>query len=97
MYLKLSNDEFGTAEEIGAIQELEDELESLVTPIGEFDGDEFGQGWATLYFYGPDADRIADTITPALLASNPRPGSHLFRRHGSPGTPEIRQELTPPN
>src|ERR1044071_853675 len=57
-YLKLSDDQHGEAEEREAIFKLEDALEKKIASakVGAYDGHEFGEGFATFYMYGPDAD-----------------------------------------
>ena len=97
-YIRLSDDRFGSAKEREAISDLGDGFRSLVDEagIGEFDGDEFGQGWGVLYLYGADADAIANAITPRLLAFGCPPGSYLIRRYGEPGARQVRQELSTP-
>ena len=58
--------------------------------VGEFDGDVVGEGEATLYLYGPDANRLWDAVADVVdLASLPR-GSHAEKRYGGPGARVVR-------
>jgi len=98
VYLKLSDDSFGTQEESWAIYELEDKLESALEKAGagEFDGHEFGEGFCTLYMYGSNADRMYDVAIKKVRRFRPLPGSYLNKQFGEPGDPEtvqVRVEL----
>jgi hypothetical protein len=50
------------------IEALEDQLHSVIAAagVGEFDGNEIGQGELTLYMYGPDAEKLFAVIAPVL-------------------------------
>ncbi len=93
--LKLRDDGFGDRDEAVAIMDLGDHLRDMVETagVGQFDGDEFGLGYAELRFYGPDADRLADVITPEVLKFRCRPGSYVVHRLGPPGAPERHVDL----
>jgi hypothetical protein len=84
VYLKLSDDRFGTSEERDQIRELSDQLEKAIQDhgVGEFDGDEFGEGQCTLFMYGPDADALFETIEPMLRDSSLTANGHAVRRYG---------------
>jgi hypothetical protein len=58
--------------------------------VGEFDGDEFGSDGATLYMYGPDADRLFEAIQPVLTRTPLPSGSYVIKRYGPPGSRETR-------
>ena len=96
VYLKLSN-ENGTSEEMDAIHELSDALEEAIeeNEAGEFDGDEFGGGECTLYMYGPDADKLFETIRKPLKASPLAKSGYVLKRYGPPadGVKEVRVDL----
>ena len=96
VYLKLANDGFGTWQDIDQIAALEDGLEAALRAVrvGEFDGDEFGQGYCTLFLYGANADRLFDAIVQPLHEFSARAGSYVIRRYGEPGAREERSELT---
>jgi hypothetical protein len=98
VYLKLSDDEFGTKEEFNRIEELCDELKAAIDAekAGEFDGNEFGQGEATLYMYGPDADTLFSVVGPILKKSPLTMGGWAIKRYGEIGdldAKEVRVDL----
>jgi hypothetical protein len=72
---------------------LEDRIMSAVTAsgAGTYEGNYVDRGFFRLYASGPDAERLAEVITP-LLADAPR-GSTLVKRNGPPGTQEERVPL----
>lgn len=86
--LRLSGDEFGEWEEREAAYAIEDRLIAALegTGSGEFDGHEFGGGFATLYMYGPSADRIATVVLSSLAGLEHRAGSVVIKRFGPPGS-----------
>ena len=90
----LSNDEHGTNEEREAIFALEDRLANLIESqqLGAHDGNEFGGGQATIYCYGPDADRLFAGIESEVRAFPARP-AHAYLRFGdaSDGNAEERR------
>ncbi|MCC5785715.1 MAG: hypothetical protein JJU33_03330 [Phycisphaerales bacterium] len=63
----------GDVSGVPAIADLEDELEAAIedTELGELDGNEFGPEGVRIFFYGPDADRLAAAFVPVL-------GRHRF-------------------
>ncbi len=58
----------GDVSGVPAISDLEDELEEAIedTGLGELDGNEFGPDEVRIFFYGPDADRLAAAFVPVL-------------------------------
>jgi hypothetical protein len=72
-------------------QALEDKLASAVEKarIGEFDGNEIGQGIWTIYLYGPNAEQLSKLALPILNNFHPHSGSYIVKRFGKPGS---RQE-----
>jgi hypothetical protein len=91
--LKLSNAEFGDADERQAIHALSDRLESAIrrANAGELGGDEFGDGTCTLYMYGPDADKLFAAVEPALRGSRLTRGGHVIKRYGAATNPAARE------
>lgn len=89
--LKLSEG-FGTDVERAGVLKLEDILRDAVESqdLGEFDGDEFGHGRVTLYFYGADADSLLSVIEPILKEAQLLPGAKVVKRYGEPGEREVR-------
>jgi hypothetical protein len=53
--------------------------------LGEFDGNEVGGGGATLYMYGPDAERLFSGIEATLRAYPLCRGARVVVRKGGPG------------
>ena len=84
-------DQFGTDEQKQAVKSLEEELEgSLKAPEG-LDGDEFGEGQALIYLYGPSADKIFEKVQPVLKRS---PFSHITitLQYGLPDDPNTKEK-----
>ncbi len=95
VFIRLSDDTFGTAEDREGIFELEDQLAAAVNDAaaGEYDGHEFGNGWGVLYLYGPDARHLAETAVPLVRRFGPREGSYFVQRYGGTGAREERLEI----
>ena len=95
IYLRLSDDEFGEPDEREALFALEDGLIDAIAlkKAGEYDGHEFGEGFGTLYMYGPDVDQLFDAVIPTLTEFGPRAGSYLVKRYGDPGSREEQVDL----
>lgn len=60
---------------------------------GEFDGNEVGQGSATLYAYGPDAERLFRAMEPTLRSYPVCQDARVVIRHGGPGSPQTEVKL----
>jgi len=88
--LKLSNDQIGTAGERQTIATLQDRLIRVVQTqgAGEFEDLEFAEGFGTLSFTGPSADRLAETVLPMTRTHDSRRGSYLLKRYGEGGLRE---------
>jgi hypothetical protein len=69
--LKLSNNQMGTNSERQQIEALADELAAMLEngDLGEYDGEELGGGECTLFFCGPDPDRLLAELRPVLKRS----------------------------
>ncbi|MDA8346497.1 MAG: hypothetical protein M0Z66_13590 [Thermaerobacter sp.] len=92
IWVKLSDDTWGSAKESTAIQAIEELLDQSITPdIGEYDGHEKALGWFTMYLYGPNADRLW-RLASNLIAEWPK-GSYVVKRYGPPGATEVRLDL----
>ena len=92
-HLPLSNGDMGTEEERDVIFLLEDRLSAAIerAGAGEFDGNEFGAGECVLYMYGPDADRLYDTIVPHLQMAAAARGGYAIKRYGEATDPSARE------
>jgi hypothetical protein len=77
------------------LDEIEDRLIEAIDDagVGEFDGNEIGPEDATLYMYGPDADRLFSAVEAVLRDAALPPGSNVVVRYGGPGAEERRIEL----
>ncbi len=95
VWLKLSDGHFGTPKEREDLRTLEDRLESTIAEheIGQFDGNEVGDGWYTLYIYGPSTDRLGEVLLPIVQVARPPAGSYAIKRYGPPGAREVRIDL----
>lgn len=92
--LSLSDNRHGTADERVAIHVLTDELDRVIREagVGEYDGDEFGDGNCSLYLYGPDADALRGAVMPALRAFPGSAGATITRRYGPANDQQAREE-----
>ena len=92
-YLKLSGDGFPDRAEMQQFHELSDELIEAIeeAAVGEFDGDEFGQGECVLFMYGPDADAIFSAIEPVLRRSPLARGGRVVKRFGTADDPSAKK------
>ena len=61
--------------------------------LGEFDGNEVGQGQATLFMYGPDAERLFDGIEQTLREYPLCQGARVEIRRGGPGAQQRELRL----
>ncbi|HZD59243.1 MAG TPA: hypothetical protein VE439_02160 [Anaerolineae bacterium] len=81
------------------IFDLEDRLEAAINEagVGEFDGNEVAQDGSDgyLYMYGPNADRLFETIRPVLETSDFMKGASVKLRYGPPkdGVKEIEKKI----
>ena len=94
--LRLSNRTMGMRKERDEIVQLEDQLAEVLerTGAGECEGDEFGDGECTLYFTGPDAERLFLTLQPHLQRSPLCRGAHAIKRYGcTDDSPQERVRL----
>ncbi len=95
VFVKLSDEGFGTQEERARCFELEEKLMSAVErgTAGAYDGNEFGGGFFTAFVYGPDADRLFVAMEETLRGWPLPAGSYAMKRYGEPGAREVRVEL----
>jgi hypothetical protein len=64
---------------------------ALAFTAGVYDTNEVERGYLRLYMYGPDANRLADVVAPALRDAPP--GSYLVKRYGPDGADLERVDL----
>jgi hypothetical protein len=66
---------------------IESDLAAAIaaSSLGEFDGNEVGEETATIYMYGPDAERLFSGVEKTLRASPLCRGARAIVRSGGPG------------
>src|SRR5438477_8263438 len=74
---------------------LEESLAEVVErkDLGEFDGDEIGEGSAQLFFYGRDAEQLFGGIEDTLRRCALCRGGRIVIRRGGPGADEREVRL----
>ncbi len=74
--------------DLSRLFELEDRLEEAIedAAVGEYDGNEIAVDGSDgrLYIYGPDADKLAETVVPILEATDFMRGAVATIRYGPP-------------
>jgi len=95
VWIRLSDDGSGTSEERQRVFKLEDEMMRVIeeSGVGEYDGNEIGGGFFTLYMYGPSASQLWKIAEGILTRFEPSPGSYAITRYGKPGAREVRISL----
>ena len=93
--LKLATAPMGNEPERAGITALENRLaENIKTSnAGELDGDEYGEGFCTIYMYGPSAEKLFTAIKSSIKTFHAEPGSYLLKRYGKPGSKQDRVPL----
>jgi hypothetical protein len=93
VYIKLSDANMGSEKERNDCHALEDRMERSIKTkqAGEFDGDEFGEGFCTLFMYGPDADALFNAVESDLRAAPLLAGSYAIKRYGPATDPTARE------
>jgi len=85
----------GSDEERQRIHDLEDRLSDAIkrSAAGDFDGDEYGDGYCTIYMYGPSAEVLFSAVKPELKSYHANSGSYALKRYGKPGSKQDRVPL----
>lgn len=85
VHLRLAGGDFGSDAERQKVFELEDKLIAAINAkgVGEYDGNEFGEGGVTLYAYGPDADAPFAAMESSIREFAPNEGSSATLRYGT--------------
>jgi hypothetical protein len=91
--LRLPRSEAG--DETTRIVALEEAIESALreSRAGELDGHDLRDGVWTLYLYGPDANRILESVGAVVRGARLDPSSHAIMRFGGRGAREERVPL----
>jgi hypothetical protein len=94
VHLALAGGDAGSQDERERIMKLQDEVAAAIDAagVGQFDGDEWGGGECVLYMYGPDADRLFDTVRAVVTKLPPRAGSFAIKRWGDAGDASAKEE-----
>ena len=97
-HLILQEGSFGSDREREAVADLAGELQRAIEErgVGEFDGEEFGEGRCVLYMYGRDADQLFEVAAPILKAASLAHGGFVIKRYGEatdPGAIEVKSYL----
>jgi|ERR1039458_6983564 hypothetical protein len=96
VYIRLSDEKSGKPDEREKLFKLEDQLLSAIekSGAGQYDGNEIGEGFFTLYMYGPSAARLWEAASPIVKASRAPSGSYVIKRYGRPGAKQDRISLS---
>lgn len=83
-HIRLNENQFGSQRERAELSTLAEALERVIDEkqVGEFDGEEFGDGRCVMYMYGSDADRLFDAVEPILKATPLARGGFVIKRYG---------------
>jgi hypothetical protein len=88
----------GPIHDIQDIHTIEDELITAMTSstVGEVDGHDFATDGssATIYLYGPDADKLLLAASPVLMKFEIARGARLTRRYGSAENSESKEVIS---
>src|SRR5580692_3145476 len=93
--IPLRSGKTGNPDELKRLHVLEDQLNLAIkdSKVGEYDGDEVGEGVFTIYIYGSSAERLFAVVLPILKRFRPPTGSFLINRYGKPGSKQDRVAL----
>lgn len=74
----------GTKAQLDQYAKLEDDLDAAATKsgVGHLDGNEIGEGLYSIWMYGHDATKLAETVNSVLKGRSLPKGCKLFLRHG---------------
>ncbi len=85
--IRLSDNRCGDTRDEWSMAVLDEKLRAAVqaSGAGEVDGHEWGGGYFTSYLYGPDADRLFEAVSLAVLQYPAPAGSYVVKRYGGVG------------
>ena len=88
----LSDSKFGTSEERDVLGQLGEDLAATIEDagIGEFDGNDIGEGVYTFYLYANDADELLEAVEPLLYFVDWPTQITAVKRYGPPGAKEVK-------
>ena len=95
LLLRLRLPESQAGDETPTIVALEEAIEGALREhrAGEFDGHDLRDGVWTLYLYGPDANRIFESVAEVVRGVRLDSSSHAIMRFGERGAREERVPL----
>ncbi len=81
-YFPLQHGAFGSTAERDAAHQFADHLDDALSAsgVGEYDGDEYGEGQGCLFMTGPDAQRMFAVVEPLLRAWPVMRDGYVLRR-----------------
>lgn len=86
-----SGEELGSRTEHNSIYTLEESITSVIDEDETMDGHDFGEGMATLYLYGPSADKLFENIKDILRKSD-FTRFEVTLRYGAPEDPDSKEK-----
>jgi hypothetical protein len=96
VHVVLSDDMWGSTDDLLAIQRLDDLINDVLIPIGgECVGHDIGGGQGVLYVHGPDADVLTEAIRAALSESDSGLDAYAIKRYGKEDDETAREERVP--
>lgn len=87
--IRLGESDEPEEKEFSAIQNLEEQIESVIPTNSGVDGDDFGDGECTIYVYGPSADKIWEVIE-STLRESVFPSMEIMLQYGEPGAQDTK-------
>jgi len=94
--IPLSDDHLGTTQDDALVEALDARIRTALegAAVGEWDGHEFGRGWARVFCYGPSANALFDVLANILLGDALPGGSFAVKRYGPPGAAQEIVQLS---
>jgi hypothetical protein len=91
VYIRLSDEQWGSQQDVQAVFDLEDRLREVIErqQLGEYDGNEIGEGFGRLFMYASDADCLFSGIEATLKAFESVNSMVVVKRYGKPGAREV--------
>lgn len=83
--------DFGVSGQQKEIRNLEEEMGQVLPKQSEIDGDEFGDGAATIYLYGSGADEMFKAIR-SILEKSSFGHIDITLRYGPPADPATKEK-----
>lgn len=83
IHIPLSDNDLGSPADDEFVGSIEESICRVLErdDVGMWDGHEFGQGWAKIFVYGPNADAVCDSVLPILLVRDLPHDAFLLKRN----------------